>query len=279
MEGMRVSGTLGLLSLAGLALLAIFWRPLHLGLQRMRLRRQAFPGAWRVVLRQQVPLVARLPANLQLRLKRHIQVFLAEVPFIGCRGLEVTEAMRVVVAAQACLLQLHRRVPVFPALRQVLLYPGSFVVQRSHTDEAGLQRDERQALAGESWTQGQVILAWDAVQAGAADPGDGHNVVIHEFAHQWDQAHGGQANGAPWMPGARRRARWAATLQAAFVRLQADLAAGRATPIDPYGATSPAEFFAVLSELFFEAPAALAGHDEALYEAFCGYYGVRPLVW
>ena len=274
-----MTGTLWLLALTLAAVLITFWRPLHMAWQRERLRRQPFPAAWRQVLRQQVPLVARLPAAQQLRLKRHIQVFLAEVPFIGCQGLVVTEAMRVVVAAQACLLQLQRRVPHFPVLRQVLLYPTHFAVTRTVTDAAGLQREERQGMSGESWAQGQVILAWDAVQAGAANPSDGQNVVIHEFAHQWDQAHGGEANGSPWMPGARRRARWAATLGQAYTRLQADLVAGRASPIDPYGASAPAEFFAVVSELFFEAPAALAAHDEALYEALCGFYGVRPLVW
>ena len=252
--------------------------PLWRAARRERIRRQPFPLPWREILRRRMPAFAQLPADVQLRLKKQAQVLLAEKPFIGCAGLKVTDEMRVLVAVQAALLLLRRRAGAFDGLRQILIYPGAFVVDRSTADTAGLVRDERLALAGESWQQGQVLLSWRDVLAGAADPHDGRNVVIHEFAHQLDQVNGA-ANGAPFMPGAQRRARWAAVLGAEFQALQERLAQGMESLIEPYAATNPAEFFAVVSELFFERPAELAANHAALYGEYCGFYGVDPLSW
>ena len=252
--------------------------PLWRAARRERIRRQPFPLPWREILRRRMPAFAQLPADVQLRLKKQAQVLLAEKPFIGCAGLKVTDEMRVLVAVQAALLLLRRRASAFDGLRQILIYPDAFVVDRSTADTAGLVRDERLALAGESWQQGQVLLSWRDVLAGAADPHDGRNVVIHEFAHQLDQVNGA-ANGAPFMPGAQRRARWAAVLGAEFQALQERLAQGMESLIEPYAATNPAEFFAVVSELFFERPAELAANHAALYGEYCGFYGVDPLSW
>jgi Mlc titration factor MtfA (ptsG expression regulator) len=252
--------------------------PMWRAARRMRIRRQPFPLQWREVLRRRMPAFARLPADVQLRLKKQAQVLLAEKPFIGCAGLEVTEEMRVLVAVQASLLLLRKHAGNFDGLRQILIYPGAFVVERPITDATGVVRDERKALAGESWQQGQVLLAWDEVLAGAADPNDGRNVVIHEFAHQLDQAHGA-ANGAPFLPGARRRLRWAEVLGQEYGALQESLAAGVPGLIDPYAATNPAEFFAVVSELFFEKPSELAAQHATLYGEYKSFYGVDPLAW
>ena len=133
-------------------------------------------------------------------------------------------------------------------------------------------------LSGESWQLGQVVLSWDDVLAGAADPGDGRNVVIHEFAHQLDQEKG-RANGAPWLRGTEARARWAAVLTAEFDALRRRMANGEPGLIDPYAATDAAEFFAVVSEHFFEQPAALAAGHPALYAEFVRCYRTDPLHW
>jgi MtfA peptidase len=246
--------------------------------RRSRTRRQPFPAAWRELLRRRMPLYSRLPAPLQLALKKHTQVLLAEKPFIGCAGLEVTTEMRVLIAAQAALLLLNGHGGYFPQLRQVLVYPGAFVTTRPHSDEHGVVHDTRRALAGESWQQGQVLLSWDDVVAGAANADDGRNVVIHEFAHQLDQARG-HANGAPWLGRRERYARWAAVLGAEFNALRQRLNAGEQGVIDAYAATEPAEFFAVVSEHFFEQALALAAGHPALYDELARYYGVDPRHW
>lgn len=261
-----------LLAAAGIAL----W-PLWVRRRRERIASRPFPAAWRRLLRRHVPLVARLPARQQLRLKGLMQVFLAEKPIIGCRGLRVTDEMRVTVAALACLPLLGAARGLYPELRQVLLYPTAFIVDRPVND-GGVLSDQRRALAGESWSQGQVLLAWDEVQRGAATPGDGHNVVIHEFAHQLDQA-GGPANGAPALPTAEAYRRWSTVMHNEFDALRGRLARGEPGLIDAYGATDPAEFFAVVSELFFERPVELAAGHPALYAELRGYYRLDPAGW
>ena len=246
--------------------------------RRARIQRRPFPDAWRLVLRQRVPLFRRLPADLQLQLKKHVQVLLAEKPFIGCGGLVVTDEMRVVIAAHAALLLLNRRAGYFRNLRQILVYPGIFVAERTKTGPGGIAHEARQALAGESWQQGQVILAWDAVLEGAAIPDDGRNVVIHEFAHQLDQETGA-ANGAPFLGRRERYARWAAVLSSEFQQLRERVNRDEPGLIDAYGATDPAEFFAVVSEVFFERPAELAAEHPALHHELAAFYRVDPLSW
>ncbi len=246
--------------------------------RRARVRRQPFPPAWRAVLRERMPAFAQLPPDIQVRLKKHAQVLLAEVPFIGCGGLVVDDEVRVLVAVQASLLLLGRGDGGFGGLTRVLVYPGAFVVDRTLPQPDGTLREERQVLAGESWQQGQVVLSWNDVLDGAAEPEDGRNVVIHEFAHRLDQSQGG-ANGAPWLPGAGRRRQWARVFSAEFEALQRRLAAGESGLIDAYAATNAAEFFAVTSELFFERPEALAQAHPALHEQLRGFYGVDPRLW
>ena len=270
-----------LLFAAGLLLSVMAWLwgpPVWNALRRQRIRRQPFPPAWRDILRRRMPALAQMPADVQLQLKKLAQVLIAEKPFIGCAGLVVTDEMRVLVSVQAALLLLRRGAGYYPQLRQVLIYPGAFVVDRSNAGAAGLVHQERRALAGESWQQGQVLLSWQDVLAGAADPHDGHNVVIHEFAHQLDQE-SGAANGAPWLREPARRARWAQVLGHEFQALQERLAQEESGLIEPYAATNAAEFFAVVSELFFEKPAELALAHRALFAEFCGYYGVNPMHW
>jgi Mlc titration factor MtfA (ptsG expression regulator) len=216
-----------------------------------------------------------LPPDLQRQLKRHIQVFVAEKPFIGCRGQLITDELRVTIAAQACLLLLaHARPDYYPKLRQILVYPDVFVVQRERPLGSGVVQEQRQAMSGESWAQGQVIVSWSEALAGAADPDDGQNVVLHEFAHQIDQDNG-VADGRPWRPSAAKRRRWAAVMGAAFERLRDEPSA----LIDAYGASDPAEFFAVVTELFFEQPHALATEAPAVYRELVELYRVDPSAW
>ncbi len=268
-----------LVAAVGLMMAAWLWGPASLaGWRRARVRRQPFPQAWREVLRQRMPAFARLPADVQLQLKKHAQVLIAEKPFIGCAGLAITEEMRVLVAVQAALLLLNRSAGYFINLRQVLIYPGAFVVARQTADADGLSHDTRRALAGESWQQGQVLLSWLDVLQGAADPQDGHNVVLHEFAHQLDQE-AGAANGAPWQVGRAHRARWAHVMNTEFQRLRESLARGEPGLFDGYAASEPAEFFAVATEVFFERPSELARLHAELYGELQNFYRADPRQW
>ena len=258
-----------------LGVAALLAQPWWVARRRERARERPFPAAWRRILRRRVPAVARLPADLQRRLKRHIQAFVDEKPFIGCQGQDITDEVRVTIAAQACLLLLGDPKPdYFPRLRQILVYPEAFVVSRERPMGGGVLQEQRRVLSGESWTQGQVILSWAEVLGGAADPQDGRNVVLHEFAHQIDHDNG-VADGRPWLPGPARRRRWAAVMEAAFRRLQSE----PSTVIDAYGASDPAEFFAVITEVFFEQPQALAAEAPDVYRELAELYRLSPLAW
>jgi Mlc titration factor MtfA (ptsG expression regulator) len=265
----------------GLVLLVVawlLWQPLAARQWRERLERQPFPAQWRAIIRRRVPYYRRLPPDLQTQLRKRILIFVAEKAFIGCNGLVITDEIRVTIAAQACLLILNRRTDCYPDLRQVLVYPGAFVVDRVQTDGIGVLQEQRRVLSGESWSQGQVILSWDDVLEGAAVVDDGRNVVIHEFAHQLDQQ-AGYANGAPILARRERYSRWARVMSEEFARLQDDVRGGRDTLLSHYGATSPAEFFAVVSEAFFERPDRLAAEHADLYRELERFYRVDPLSW
>ncbi|RZI86149.1 MAG: zinc-dependent peptidase [Rubrivivax sp.] len=270
-----------MLIVACVALCFVVWllaQPWLVERRRRRWQSQPFPDAWRAILKKRVPYVRALPADLQLQLKKHIQVFLAEKAFIGCGGLVINDEIRVTVAAQACLLILNRPTDYYPKLRQILVYPSAFLVTRLHTDEAGVQQDHRRVLSGESWSQGQVILAWDDTVEGAAVVDDAHNVVIHEFAHQLDTENG-HANGAPLLPGRQRHQRWSRVMNEAFAQVQAQVQSGEPSLVDPYGASDPAEFFAVASETFFERPTEMAREHPALYRELREFYRIDPLSW
>ena len=270
--------------LCGLALLLVaglVGQPYWMQFRRGRVRAVAFPAPWRKILQRRVPLVRRLPAHLQMQLKKNMQVFIAEKAFLGCAGLRITEEMRVVIAAQACLLILNRATDYFANVRQVLVYPGAFFVNSTSMDYSGVKRENRHALAGESWSQGQVILSWQDTIEGAAVPDDGRNVVIHEFAHQLDQENGAAHGAPPPTLGDTQydAQRWSQVFHAAFAHLQSEVNNGEQGLINHYGAQDPAEFFAVVSEVFFEQPGELAMHYPALYTELSGYYKVDPASW
>ena len=264
-----------------LALLLVLWllgQPWLSARRRERLRERAFPAAWRKILRRRVPLLRRLPADLQIELRRQIQVFVAEKAFIGCDGLSVNDEMRVTIAAQACLLTLNRPGRHYPELREILVYPDSFVVEREHIDGIGVAHHARQVLAGESWERGQVVLSWYDTLEGAATPDDGQNVVIHEFAHQLDQETGA-ANGAPMLEKRAHYTRWSQVLGAEFRRLKGMIALQQVSLFSDYGATDPAEFFAVISEVYFEQPERMADEHPELYQQLALFYRLDPLNW
>jgi len=262
-------------------ILMLLGQPWWRAYRQRRVMSHPFPARWRKVLQRRVPMVRRMPVDLQLQLKKHIQIFIAEKPFIGCAGLQVTEEMRVVIAAQACLLVLNRSLQHFAHVRQILVYPGTFIIERTVTDSIGVQQDERLALSGESWEQGQVILSWQDTLDGAAVADDGRNVVLHEFAHQLDQENGAAQGAPPPTAGDTQynARRWKQVLSQAYAHLQSQVQHGEQGLFNHYGAQSPAEFFAVATEAFFEQASEMAEHYPALYQELRGYYKVDPVSW
>jgi Mlc titration factor MtfA (ptsG expression regulator) len=236
-----------------------------------------FPPEWESILNLNVVLYRHLPDPLKKELQGHIQVFLGEKIFEGCGGLKITDEIRVTIAAQACILLLNRKPTYYPTLYTILVYPGAYVAKK--TTVVGMQHFEEMTVrAGESWTRGEVVLAWDEVRQEALDLAEGHNVVLHEFAHQLDQENG-SANGAPILEKGSSYKTWARVLSKEYEDLRWNALSGRKDIIDAYGATNPAEFFAVATETFFERPKQMKLTHPELYEELESYYKLDPLKW
>jgi Mlc titration factor MtfA (ptsG expression regulator) len=253
---------------------------------RDRMRNRPFPPEWREILLRRYPLYHRLPPVDRRELEGHIQIFLAEKRFEGCGGQEITTEVRVLIAAQACLLLLHRETGCYPHLHSILVYPSSYVAPTWHVENDGTTITEGDQLrGGESWAHGTVVLAWDGVFAGAVELNKDRNLVLHEFAHQLDEEDG-RADGAPLLLNGsnlrqihHRYQTWARVLNAEFQQLRRAAEAGRETVLDTYGAQNPAEFFAVATECFFEKPARLRERHPALYAELKEFYQQDPLLY
>lgn len=205
-------------------------------------------------------------------------MFIAEKPFVGCDGLQINDDIRVTVAAQACLLLLNRKTDYYPNLKEILIYPSIFMVNNEQRDSNGLVSDAQRVLAGESWQRGKVILSWQTTKEGAAIPDDGSNVVIHEFAHQLDQEDG-KANGAPILNNKKDYLTWSQIMMQEYQRLVDAREHQQYSLFSYYGATNPAEFFAVISEVFFEQPHDFFTLHPALYQELSSFYQLDPASW
>jgi Mlc titration factor MtfA (ptsG expression regulator) len=222
---------------------------------RMRriLRRHPIPhNIWQNVTRRLVVL-SGLDAVQMAHLRELTTWFLHSKAINGAQGLEVTLAMRVAVAAQACLLILNLDIDCFDNWVEIILYPGAFRVKHEQVDAIGLVHNEPRDLTGESWLRGPVVLSWDDVERDSFQFRPGHNVVLHEFAHKLDGLNG-VTNGMPPLRRGMSRERWSEDFNRAYDALRLQAASGGPSCINPYAATRPAEFFAVASEYFFTAP-------------------------
>ncbi len=249
---------------------------------RWRLRRALAlplpPHALAIIERNVAP-YRRMDAATRAQLQQLVKHFLHAKKFVGCEGLELTDEMRYTIAGQACLLLLNRPSKVYRALHTILVYPGAFLAPRREVGAGGVVTDTRQTLLGESWEDGRVVLSWDDVQHAAHDWGGHHNVVLHEFAHQLD-SESGHTNGAPYLGSADSYRSWSAVLSRDFANLQYDAYYGRTDSVmDHYGATSPAEFFAVATETFYGKPWQMRERHPALYDELQKYYRVDPRDW
>lgn len=201
--------------------------------------------------------------------------FIDRKSITGAQGLEVTPLMRVTVAAQACLLILNLGIEYFDGWVEVILYPGAFRVNHEKMDSAGLVHHRVSVLTGESWLRGPVVLSWNDVERDTYDDHSSQNVVLHEFAHKLDGLNG-VTNGMPPLGRGMSQKRWTEAMTEAYEALCLKVASGALTFINPYAATSPAEFFAVLSEYFFTAPDVLKESYPNVYRQLAMFYRQEP---
>lgn len=203
------------------------------------------------------------------RLRELVTLFLHAKQISGAHGLDVTKEMQAMVAAQACILILNLGLEYYDGWTEIIVYPGGFIRDFEYVDEHGIAHHVKEAAAGESWLGGPVILSWE--DAADAENGPGYNVVIHEFAHKLDMLNG-DANGYPPLHAGMSRQEWAEVFTEAYAQFCNSVDAGEETAVDPYAAESPAEFFAVMSEAFFEMPVPVKQHFPQVYRQLALFY-------
>ena len=231
-------------------------------LRRRRLARRPFPAEWEPIVSGRLKFAATFAPNELERFRLHLKVFAFDKDWAGAAGLIVTDEMKVVIAGAAARLSRNLDLDLYDDLRTVVIYPSHY----KHPDSDSV-------ILGEAHRWGQVILSWDAVEAGLANPGDGHNTAMHEFAHVFDFADGA-GDGTPELHGRSDYRVWAKVFSARYFQLRAK--PGK-NVLRPYGATNEAEFFAVATEAFFEKPRQLKQKAPDLYEELQRYYRVDPV--
>ncbi len=242
-----------------------------------RILQRPFPADWQEIVESRLPFYSRLKPSEQDDLLNMIKLFVAKKNFYGCAGLELNDNIRITIAAEACLLLLNRKNDVYPELHHILVYPHAFKAGHKQRNADGTINETEVGLLGESWRNGKVVLSWDDVESGVENFLDGHNVVLHEFSHQLD-SESGSTNGAPPLR-INSYPVWAKVLSEEFQRLNDASNNHDKSVMDYYGATNPAEFFAVATETFFEKPGQMYKKHPALFKELKTYYCVDPREW
>ena len=244
--------------------------------KREKIRSQPFPPEWLAIIERNIPLFSRLPPADRNELLGHVQVFIDEKYFEGCGGLELTDEIRVTIAAQACVLLLHRDTDYYPRVTSILVYPSTYVAQETRSVGGGVWEEGDEVRLGHTHeSMGVIVLAWDAALHGSRIWDDGPNVVLHEFAHQLDFENA-RTDGTPLLESPQQYISWARVLGAEYDELRHIDATGGSSFLDTYGATNPAEFFAVVTEMFFEKPIELRLRHPELYEELRQFYKQDP---
>lgn len=243
--------------------------------RRRRLSTEPFPAEWLRIIEGNCRHFAGLNTSEQKRLLRDTRWFLAEKKIQGAFGLTLTDEMRVTIAAHASLMGLGFPDPPFDRLISVIVRSESYVMQTTRSYGAGLEIVSDEARIGEAWRHGPVVLSWEDIQQQCRDEPDGRNVILHEFAHLLDMLNV-EIDGVPVLNSDQQYREWKEVTGAEYARLVRETKRGRETLIDPYGAESPIEFFAVVSECFFEEGAELGEEHPGLYKVFRDYYRQDP---
>jgi len=223
-----------------------------------------------------LPFLDRLDDDAKQRLRTLTEAFLAEKEFTSAGGLQLTDAMCVSIAAQGCLPILNLGLGYYRDWVGIVVYPDEFVIPRTQEDEFGIVHEYDEVASGEAWEGGPLLISWHDAQMA----GEGYNVVIHEFAHKLDMLNG-EVDGVPPLPAGMSSEGWKNILTAAYEDfcMEVDIAEANddETVLDPYAAENPGEFFAVMSETFFETPERLQEAYPALYEQFTRFYRQTPV--
>ena len=265
---------------AGALIGYLLWRLLRkawLKRRRAQLYASPFSADWPAVLEQHVALYSRLPAALRDKLHGHINYFLADKQLVGRNGQVVTDEIKLIIAANACLLIMNRNDAIFPGFKTILIYPDTYVAKQV-SFEGDVKVSKNSVRAGESWHGGPVVLSLSDVMRGSLNGEDGHNVVLHEFAHKLDEENL-TTNGMPILRNREQYANWIEVLSKEYEEFLSRVDRKKNKVIDEYGAVSPPEFFAVATESFFEKGPAMAERLPELYKELQDYYGVDPASW
>jgi Mlc titration factor MtfA (ptsG expression regulator) len=251
------------------------WQRLRQRSEQRAVERRAIPDAiWQLTLARYPFLARRCAADL-LELRRLSSLFLDSKEFSGAHDMEVADDMAVAIAAQACLPVLRLGLRPYEGFVGIVVHPDEVQVRREFVDDDGIVHEYDDVLAGEAMEGGPVMLSWRDVSEAGESADWGYNVVVHEFAHVLDMGDG-LADGIPPLPSAAERRHWQAVLMADYEAFCERVDAGEDTTLDPYGADSPEEFFAVASEAFFVTPQDMRAEHPALYEMLAGFYGQDP---
>lgn len=243
--------------------------------RRRILQRYPIPQAeWRAAL-SRLPLLDGLRADESERLRQLATLFLHEKSLEAVRGLQLSDAMRLDLAAQAALPILNLGMDWYDNWVSLVLYPNEFASRQEWTDEAGVVHSRREIRSGEAWDHGPVVLSWADVAASGNC--DGYNAVIHEMAHKLDMSNGAM-DGCPRLHWDMRTADWRAAFKPAYENFSRRVDGGEDTALDPYAAEAPEEFFAVVSEIFFEQPALLIQEYPLVYAQLAAFYRQAPIL-
>lgn len=259
--------------------LGLYWviKPKLVRRRRARLRRQPLAQGVEEILARNVGLYSLLPDEQREQLHGHINVFLDEKRFLGAAGQEITSDVAVTIAGIACILLLNREPSYFPGFSSILVYPDVYETEQVNYDGV-VEIRKRSRRAGESWHRGPVVLSWSSVLQGSANAGDGYNVVLHEFAHKLDEENNG-TNGQPILHAPGQYQEWSEVLGREYQSFADRVSRRKNKVIDEYGLTSPAEFFAVATESFFEKAKMMQKRLPGLYEQLKKFYAVDPATW
>jgi MtfA peptidase len=270
--------TVIVLSIVAIAIAYIWFKPVLVEIKRRKQRNRPFPLTWQTILEGNIYFYQKLPESLQKRLRQHINVFLAEKQFIGCAGLQITEEIKVIIAAHACLLSLSQKEKYYPNLQSILVYPTAYLVNATVPFSGFLVEERQEVRLGESWDKDRIVLAWEQIQHDLMNWQDGHNVIFHEFAHQLD-GEDGSVNGVPNFDRQSDYISWARVFEREYNQLRKDIELDLPTVISEYGATNPVEFFAVATETFFEKSRQMQAKHPELHEELKRYFKLNPLEW